>query len=79
MAGLRVPLINASPAALRPPAHDSGPVWFATPSPYGSFIHYFHAGLSRRVWLSRIIFAVLPSANRWLFRGTAICIGRNVT
>jgi hypothetical protein len=31
---------NASPDALRLPAHDSGPVWIATPSPYDSFIHY---------------------------------------
>ena len=32
--------VNASPEALRLPAHDSGPVWIATPSPYDSFIHY---------------------------------------
>jgi len=32
--------VNASPAASRRPAHDSGPVWLAGPSPYGSFIHY---------------------------------------
>lgn len=25
--------VNASPSALRPPAHDSGSVWVATPSP----------------------------------------------
>ena len=31
--------VNASTAAWLPPPHDSGPVWFATPSPYGSFIH----------------------------------------
>jgi len=31
--------VNASPASLRTPAHDSGPVWFAKPSPYGSLIH----------------------------------------
>ena len=32
--------VNASAAALLLPPHDSGPVWLATPSPYGSFIHY---------------------------------------
>ncbi len=32
--------VNASPAPSRVPAHDSGPVWFAKPSLYGSFIHY---------------------------------------
>ena len=32
--------VNASPAPLRPPTHDSGPVWLARPSPYGTFIHY---------------------------------------
>ena len=32
--------VNASPEALRLPAHDSGPVWVATPSLYDSFIHY---------------------------------------
>ncbi len=40
--------VNASPEALRPPAHDSGPVWVATPSPYDSFIHYIPADLDRR-------------------------------
>jgi len=30
--------IDASPAALPPPAHDTGPWWFATPSMSGSFI-----------------------------------------
>jgi hypothetical protein len=33
------PPVNASPEALRPTAHDSGPVWPAGPSPYDSFIH----------------------------------------
>src|SRR5208337_1775921 len=32
--------VNASPVPSREPAHDSGPVWLAGPSPYGSFIHY---------------------------------------
>ncbi len=32
--------VNASPEASRLPAHDSGAVWVATPSPYDSFIHY---------------------------------------
>ena len=31
--------VNASAAAFLPPPHDSGPVWLATPSPYGSLIH----------------------------------------
>jgi hypothetical protein len=31
--------VNASLPALRLRAHDSGPVWLARPSPYGSFIH----------------------------------------
>jgi len=32
--------VNASRPPLRAPAHDSGPVWVATPSPCDSFIHY---------------------------------------
>ncbi len=32
--------VNASPAASRPPAHDSGSRWFAKPSLYGSCIRY---------------------------------------
>ena len=31
--------VNASPPPSRASAHDSGSVWVATPSPYGSFIH----------------------------------------
>jgi hypothetical protein len=31
--------VNASPQPLQGPAHDSGPVWLAMPSPYDSFIH----------------------------------------
>ena len=30
--------VNASPSPLRTPAHDSGPMWLARPSPCGSFI-----------------------------------------
>ena len=30
--------VNASPATSRPPAHDSGSSWFATPCLYGSFV-----------------------------------------
>ena len=33
-------LVNASPAMLPWPAHDSGPGWFASPFPCGSFIRY---------------------------------------
>ncbi len=32
--------VNASRSPSRTPAHDSGPVWVATPSPCDSFIHY---------------------------------------
>ena len=38
MAGLLVPLSNASPAASRSPAHDSGSGRFAIPFQCGSFI-----------------------------------------
>ena len=31
--------VNASPSSLRPKAHDSEPVWIATPSLYETFIH----------------------------------------
>ena len=34
------PPVNVSPPPLQAPTHDSGPVWVADPSPYGSFIHY---------------------------------------
>jgi hypothetical protein len=33
--------VNASPAALRLPTHDSGSMWLAGPSSCDSFIHYF--------------------------------------
>ncbi len=32
--------VNASPPALRPPAHDSGSGWLAVPSLCDSFIRY---------------------------------------
>ena len=32
--------VNASPSSLRTPPHDSGPLWFARPSSFDSFIHY---------------------------------------
>jgi hypothetical protein len=32
--------VNASPPPSRAEAHDSGPMWLATPSSYDSFIHY---------------------------------------
>jgi len=32
--------VNASVAPLRAPPYDSGPLWFAKPSTYDSFIHY---------------------------------------
>src|SRR5262249_51952347 len=32
--------VNASPALLRAPVHDSGPSWLAKPLTYDSFIHY---------------------------------------
>ena len=32
--------VNASAMSSQTPPHDSGPVWIATPSPYGTFIHY---------------------------------------
>src|SRR5260370_33631731 len=32
--------VNASIPTLRLATHDSGPVWFATPSPYDSFIRF---------------------------------------
>ena len=32
--------VNASPAMLPPPAHDSEPGWVASPFLYGSFIRY---------------------------------------
>jgi hypothetical protein len=31
--------VNASPAPLQTPMHDSEPVWVASPSPYETFIH----------------------------------------
>jgi hypothetical protein len=32
--------VNASPEPLQAPAHDSGPVWLAKPSPCDSLIRY---------------------------------------
>ena len=40
--------VNASPAMLPPPAHDSGLERFATPFLCGSFIRYSFAGFNRR-------------------------------
>ena len=34
-----MPPVNAWPASSRTPTHDSGPIWFATPLPYGTFTH----------------------------------------
>jgi hypothetical protein len=33
--------VNASLTALQLQTHDSGPMWVANPSSYGTFIHYF--------------------------------------
>jgi hypothetical protein len=41
--------VNASPAPLPTPAHDSGPVWLARPSLSGTFTLQHAAGLSRRL------------------------------
>jgi hypothetical protein len=41
------PPVNASRAALRPPAHDSGPGWLATPYLYDSCIRELGRGLAR--------------------------------
>jgi len=45
--------VNASPKPLQIPAHDSRPVWIATPSPYDSFIHDILpvlTGASATIW-----------------------------
>jgi len=34
-----MPPVNASPTTFRTPAHDSGPMWYATPSSYGTCTH----------------------------------------
>jgi hypothetical protein len=41
--------VNASPAPLPTPAHDSGPVWLAKPSLSGTYTLQHYAGLSRRL------------------------------
>ena len=46
--------INASAMPLLPQPHDSGSVWFATPSLYESFIHYTFPVLTGTLWTSRI-------------------------
>src|SRR5262249_44166374 len=43
------PPVNASPAALRSLAQNSGPRWFARPFLYGCFIRYSMPVLSRRL------------------------------
>jgi hypothetical protein len=47
-----VPPVNASYLALRPCPHDSEPVWFATPSPYDSFIRYILPARCLRIGLA---------------------------
>jgi len=55
---------------LRPPAHDSGPVWIATPSPYDSFIHYIPSILSaHRRKPESSIFAALRTSWTPVFTG----------
>jgi hypothetical protein len=72
MAGLHVPLSNASPTPLRTTAHDSGSGWIATPSLYGSYIrdslpvypgaHFFNTSLRG----SCVVKKCLPRATlRW--------------
>jgi hypothetical protein len=41
--------VNASPTPLPMPAHDSGPVWVASPSLFGTCTLHHCAGLSRRL------------------------------
>ena len=42
----RRPPVNASPPPLRTTAHDSGPVWLATPSPYDTRSHNISPALA---------------------------------
>ena len=50
----RMPPVNASPRHLRATTHDSGPMWFATPSSCETFTHYFLVGFHRRTRLPRL-------------------------
>ena len=50
--------VNASAMSLLTQPHDSGSVWFATPSLYESFIHYTFPVLTGALWTSLIF---LPS------------------
>jgi len=45
--------VNASAMSLLPQPHDSGSVWFATPSLYDYFIHYTFPVLTGALWASR--------------------------
>ncbi len=47
-----VPPVNASHLTLRSNPHDSEPVWFAGPSPYGSYIHYILPARCLRIGLA---------------------------
>ena len=49
--------VNASAMTLLPSPHDSGPVWFAKPSPYDSFIHYTFPVLTGA--LGTLLYAVI--------------------
>jgi hypothetical protein len=65
MAGLCVPLSNASPATSRPPAHDSGSGWTATPFQCGSFVRYSMPVLIPALSLRPLFRSFSPTTGRF--------------
>jgi hypothetical protein len=71
--------VNASPAFLQTPMHDSEPVWIANPSPYKTFIHntlpvLTGAPKGERGFFSRILKSCLSPFP--LLRGLSSSTGR---
>ena len=77
----RMPPVNASPRPLRATTHDSGPMWFATPSSCETFTHYFLVGFHRRTKIascvakSFLILIRLSSAPSQSFQHLGRCLG----
>src|SRR5947207_14913113 len=67
--------VNASALPLRAAPHDSGPMWFATPSLCDSFIHYISPALPAHGAPSFAVFAKggLPAVEPAVECGRGLC------
>ena len=70
------PSVNASPMPSRAPAHDSGPVWLARPSPYDSFIRYSSPATGAFRGISWRREQTLARERQWPPRAAPVAAGR---